>query len=208
MTAHIVLNIILVIGSTSAILYLAISGSRHSKKQDEIKRRFLEEEDEANRVRKKEIDPDLFYTADLSALPEIPESDPHQIIRCAKRKMIHFTEPISNLELKKKYGQTQMDIIAQYEENFSEFLKSLTKWAESLMEENQSDALLILETVVAHGGEFRDAYKLSADIYVEKNDKSGMDALLAQTEKNHFKDPSIRRQILEYINLKKEEFSS
>jgi CTP:phosphocholine cytidylyltransferase-like protein len=108
---------------------------------------------------------------------------------------------MSNLELKKQYGPSQMDIIAQYEENFSEYLKALTKWAVSLAPENQNDAIVILEAVVALGGEFRDSYKVAADIYMSKNDKQGMENLITNAEKNHFRDPAVRSHILEYIYL-------
>jgi len=200
------INIFLVLVSVAVIVFLAIKSGQHKRKQDEIRRRFLEEEEAANSVRKKNIDVELYYTADLNALPKIPENDPNQIERCAARTMIRFSTPMTNLELKKRYGPAQMDIIAQYEENFSEYLKALTKWAVSLAEEdfnkNQKDALSILETVISLGGEFRDAYKLSADIYAAKNDKSGLENLLNIATENHFKDPSIRQQILDYINTK------
>jgi hypothetical protein len=197
-------NIILFALSVMLIVMLVIKFSRHSKQQADVKRKFLDDEAAANAVRKKEIDPALFYTADLSALPEIPEGDPFQIERCAKRMMIYFKEPITNLELKMQYGAAQMDFIAQYEENFNEYLKALTKWAASIAEENKSDALVILELVISLGGEFRDAYKLAADIYASKRDSIGMEGLRSFAEKNHFHDPSIRTQILEYINMKKE----
>lgn len=201
-------NIFIVLLSAAAIIFIIVRSSMHSKKQEGIKRRFLEEEEAANAVRKKEIDAELYYTADFDALPPIPADDPNQVMRCSQRKMIRFAEPISNLELKKLYGPAQMDIIAQYEENFSEYLKALTKWAVELaledFEKNQEDVLSILETVISLGGEFRDTYKLAADIYAGTGDVAALDALLIRAEQNHFKDPNIQQQILEYIDMKKE----
>lgn len=202
-TFNIFTNIFFGLITLAIIVVLVVRSSRHAKKREEIHRRFLEEEDAANAVRKKEISPELFYTADLSVFPALPADDPFQIERCAKRTMIYFKEPVSNLELKKQYGAAQMDIIAQYEENFSEYLKSLTKWAGAISDENPAGALKILETVISHGAEFRDSYKLTADIYAKSGDKFGLDSLISRAEKNYFKDPSIRAQILEYINMKK-----
>ena len=196
------LNIVLVVLSVAAIILLVIKSSRHTKKQDEVKRKFLEAEEAANAVRKKDIDPELFYTADLSVFPPISADDPFQVIRASKRLMIRFEEYVSNLELKKLYGMAQMDLIAQYEENFNEYLKSLTKWAASVAEESHKDALVILEYVISLGGEFRDSYKLAADIYDANNDKKKLEALTEAATKNHFRDPSIRQQILDYINMK------
>ncbi|MCL1842936.1 MAG: hypothetical protein FWF79_03920 [Defluviitaleaceae bacterium] len=201
-------NILFGILTVAAIILFFVKSSRHTKKQDEINRRFLEEEDAANAVRKKDIEPELYFTADLSVFPQLPEGDPFQVERCAKRTMIRFEKPVSNLELKKEYGPTQMDIIAQYEENFNEYLKSLTKWAKALSEEeNNADALSILEKVILLGAEFRDTYKLAADICAAKQDAEGLDTLLELVSENYFRDPAIRTQILEYINTKKEEFA-
>ncbi|MCL1877312.1 MAG: hypothetical protein FWF80_00475 [Defluviitaleaceae bacterium] len=183
-----------------SILTFFMLSRRHSKKQEEVKQRFLEEEEAANAVRKKDIDPKLYYTPDLTAFPPLPPGDPHQVERSAKRTMIRLPRPLTNLELKMQYGLAQMDIIAQYEENFNEYLKSLTMWGASIAKENPSDAVTILETVVSYGGEFRDAYKTAADIYVAQGDGKKLDALFARTEENHFTDPSIKRQLLDYIS--------
>ncbi|MCL1883231.1 MAG: hypothetical protein FWF81_05700 [Defluviitaleaceae bacterium] len=198
-----ILNVLPWVLLLGAIAVIIIKGNQHSKMREQMRARFLEEENEANMVRKKEIEPELYFTADLSALPPIPESDPYQVERCAKRIMIRFAEPITNLELKKQYGLQQMDIIAQYEENFNEYLKALTKWAVSISNENRNDAIKILETVIYLGSELRDSYKLSADIYAENRNTEKLSELLARAEENHFKDPSIREQVLDYINMKK-----
>lgn len=180
------------------IITFFLISRRHSKKQEEVKQRFLEKEEAANAVRKKDIDPELYFTPNLSALPPIPQGDPHQVERSAKRTMIRFPRPLTNLELKMQYGMAQMDIIAQYEENFIEHLKSLTKWGSEIAEKSPHDAATILQTVVEMGGEFRDAYKNLADICA--NDSEKLNALYARAEENHFSDPSIKRQILDYIN--------
>jgi len=201
-------NILIFLLTALAITFLVVRSSRHSKRIDEIKRRFLEEEEAANLVRKKEIDPELFYTADLSTLPALPENDTAQVERASKRLMIYFKEPITNLELKKQYGVMQMDIIAQYEENFNEYLKALTKWAGSIMADSPDDAIKILELVVSLGGEFRDTYRHSADIYAARGDEAALDALLRAAGENHFNDPNIRILVCEYIFKKKEEIQT
>ena len=192
----------LLVLSVVAVFAVFIASGKHAKKKEEMKQRFLATEEAANSVRKKDIDPALFYTADLSALPAIPEGDPHQVQRCAKRVMIRFEKPLTNVELKMQYGLAQMDFIAEYEENFNAYLKALTNWA---TEAPDTDALKILQLAISLGSEYRDTYKTAADIYSRQGDKYGLDALLAHAEKNHFSDPSIRKQILEYINRKKEE---
>ncbi|MCL2456436.1 MAG: hypothetical protein FWD19_02665 [Defluviitaleaceae bacterium] len=197
-----ILNSIIFFASVAAMIFLVIKSSSHRKKQDEINKNFLEREEAANAVRKKEIDPHLFFEADLSHFPKISEDDPFQIIRCSKRVMIRFETPVTNLELKNLYGLSQMDLIAQYEENFNAYLKSLTQWAASLAEKNSGDALKIVEYVISLGGEFRDSYKIAADIYAKNGEQEKLDALTDAAEQNYFNDPSIRKQIIDYINMK------
>jgi len=201
-----ILNIVLIILSVLLIIFIAYMARRHRSKQENIHERFLDEEDAANAVRKKELEPEIFFVADLSGLPEISEDDPYQVVRAAKRQMIRFTEPVSNLELKQKYGVSQMDIIAQYEENFNEFLKALTNWAEGLADEgNGRSALAILEYALTLGSEFRSTYKLAADILAAYQDAGALETLLDFTSANHFYDPAVRQHIMSYINDKIDE---
>jgi len=189
--------------SVFAIVMVLINSKTHRTRQDKLLRRFLDEEAAANSVRKKEIPQELFYTPDLSIFPPVGEDDPFQVTRCAKRVMLRFEKFMSNLELKKLYGVAQMDLIAQYEENFNAYLKALTKWAEALAQEGSPDAIKILEYVISRGGEYRDTYRTAADIYAKNGEQEKLDELITQAENNHFRDTSIRDWILGYINGKK-----
>ncbi|MCL2217270.1 MAG: hypothetical protein FWB91_09675 [Defluviitaleaceae bacterium] len=197
------LNILLVVASLAVIFVIAYAVRRHTRQQDEINRRFLEEEEAANSVRKKEIESELFYTPDLAALPAIPEGDPHSVKRCAKRTMLRLPRPMTNLELKKQYGLAQMDSIAQYEENFNEYLKAITAWAGDLAEAGElRDALVLLNEAVSLGSEFRNSYKLAADIHVKNRDEIKLQELRFKVTANHFKDPAVRNHVVEYIDSK------
>ncbi|MCL2603127.1 MAG: hypothetical protein FWD90_01455 [Defluviitaleaceae bacterium] len=165
--------------------------------------RFLHDEDEANSVRKQPLDPELFFTADFKELPPLPEGDPHKVERAAKRKMIRFTEPISNVELKKRYGRLQLEYLAHYEENFNDYLRCLTKWAEALIkEENPADALRILHHAIALGSEFRNTYKFAADVYADAKDTQGLEELLSKVVFHTFRDPATANHIIAYIQEK------
>ena len=197
--------IIAVLGGTFLfIIFLAVLNHRHSRGTKKVLRRFLDEEQEANTVRRKEIEPELFYEANLSGLPDLPDGDPHSVKRSAGRKMIRFDTPKTNLELKKKYGPSQIDTIVQYEENYSEYLRALTNWGTALSkEEKTDDALIVLKLAVSLGVEMRGPYKLLADIYANKRDSRGFDELEKLAGSNHFRDNTVRTHILEYIKSKR-----
>ena len=200
------LNISLLIASIILIVVVAIVTKRHGKLQDTKNRRFLEEEQAANVARKREIEPELFFYADLINLPRISESDPHKVLRTSRRTMIRFEKPESNVELKKRYGVAQLESITLYEENFVDFLKSLGDWAQALHDEgNIGDAIQVLEYAIQLGSEFRATYRLAADIYTNCRDSHALGQLFQMAQQNHFKDPIIQEHILSYIEEKLEE---
>jgi hypothetical protein len=186
-----------------AILFVAIQSARMKAKQNKLARKFLQEEDAANRVRKRPIEPEMFFIADLNALPPIPKGDPHKVERATKRKMIRFNKPTSNVELKARYGRLQLEYLAHYEENFNDYLRSLTKWAEALiMEGNLSDARRVLEHALALGSEFRNTYKFAADVYAANADMEKLDELLSKAVFQTFRDPATSNHIIEYVQEK------
>jgi hypothetical protein len=160
-------------------------------------------EREANSARRKEIDPKLFYTADLSALPVIDAGDKiaAKVTERASRNMIYFAEPISNIELKMSYGPGQLEIIAQYEENYQAYIKALLDWAEACINKKRiTDALRILEHTIELESEYRKSYYLTTDLYAEVNDIGMIDALREKVEARRFKDPQVQQMILKYID--------
>jgi hypothetical protein len=180
-----------------AILFVTIQSARMRKKQTKLTQRFLHDEDEANSVRKQPLDPELFFTADLKELPPLPEGDPQKVERAAKRKMIRFDKPVSNVELKKRYGRLQLEYLAHYEENFNDYLRCLTKWAEALInEENPADALRILHHAISLGSEFRNTYKFVADIYADAEDTENLEELLSKVVFHTFRDPATANHII------------
>lgn len=193
---------IAVIGGTLALIILvAFLNYRHSKGTKKVLRQFLDEEQEANTVRRKEIEPELFFEADLNGLPGLPEGDPHRVMRCARRKMIRFNMPMSNLELKKKYGPSQIETIVQYEENYNEYLRALVSWGTALVKENKTDdAVVVLKAVISLGVEIRGPYKLLADVYAVRRDARGFDELKEWVNTNHFRDQTVKNHIIEYVN--------
>ena len=196
-------NVGLLVASIIVILFIASVTKRHGRLQDAKNRRFLEEEQAANLARKREIDPELFFVPDLGVLPTVEQGDPHKVVRASIRTMVRFAEPISNVELKKMYGVSQLDSISQYEENYHDYLKCLGEWAKFLEKnERTEDALTVLLYTIELGTEFRAPYKLATDIYFSKGDRGAIFALLDKTADTHFNDPAMRQSIVSYIRKK------
>ena len=200
------INIVLLVATIGLIIILALATKRHGRLQDAKNRRFLEEEQAANSARKREIEPELYFEANLELLPHIPESDPHKVLRASRRTMIRFAEPLSNVELKKMYGVAQLESITLYEENFHDFLKALGEWAKALREAGDTNgALQVLAYAIGLGSEFRGAYKLAAEIFSERNDLRSLEQLLQAAQDNHFNDKAVQEGILTFIEEKTRE---
>lgn len=194
----------------TAILGFLIASS--GKKYNADKKRFdsfLQREMEANYTRKKEIEADYFYTADLSGLPfhDYP-AEKTKLIKTqqsvktqAGKKMLHFDQKKTNLELKLGYGIANLDNIIMYEENYNAYIRALTNWAEELLaDQNLDDAVSVLEESVRLGSELSKSYSMLAKAYTIRDDRYKLDGLYTAAQNNIALNPVTKDRILASIN--------
>lgn len=171
---------------------IVIQAAIRSTKQASYKRtqEFLRQEEESNNVRKKDIDEALFFVPDLSALPikkyspqeaekfSVLISRQEKVVAAAQKKMIKFKEEKTNHDVKLQFGTVNLETIANYEENYSQYMYALINWAESLIEAgNLTDAQSVLSASIDQGSEISKSFTLLADIYFQNNDKAKMEDL-------------------------------
>ena len=186
---------------------LAVLRNTHSKKRKAFVTQFLDEEHMANSSRKKDIDPSLLYEPDESLLAFVGENDPHGVLKTSKKQMIYFSEPMTNLDIKRRFGASQVERVAQFEENYAAYLKAFVVWGQALHSENNlEEAIVVIMHSISLGAEIRIAYKLAADIFVANNDMDGLDELLSYAESNYFKDEVVRNHIINYISQARGDF--
>jgi hypothetical protein len=168
--------------------------------------KFIADEREANSARKREVEPEFFYTPDVSMLP-FDERAEGQIAKrqekvsvCAAKTMLRFPKKLSNLELKKAYGLANLERITFYEENYGAYVSALAAWAEALLDADADnpDAARILEHTVELGSEFRKTYTLLADYYARRGDASALERL-GDAADAAFEDGVIKRQLINRI---------
>ena len=192
----------------SAILILGPrigSRNRYKKWND-----YLEEDKAANTARRRDVEPEFFYTPDIDSLPinddaeEKIKEKQEKVIRCAENTMVLFPEKRTNIELKKAYGVANLEKVVGYEENYQRYISALIEWAEALIEHNNSeDAAEILEKTVEMGSEFRKTYTHLADYYASKGNSQGLNYLMDKVAEL-FTDEGIKQRLLQYIMDKKE----
>ena len=153
---------------------------------------MIDDDEAANQARHRDITEDFFYTPNLANLPieqysEAEMAKPvapfmwqQKVLAAAEKKMLRFDRQYSNVELKQMFGPANLDNVAKYEENFSNFIHATRHWAEALVAaDRRSEARKVLVESVRAGSELSQTYTLLADIYYQLSNFDALKELLA-----------------------------
>jgi hypothetical protein len=171
---------------------MKIAERRRMDKVRQNSQDVIDADEAANYARNRDITAEFFYAPDMANLPVAQYSGedmakpaaPYmwqtKAVTAAEKKMLHFDRQYSNLELKQMFGPANLDHVAKYEENFSNFMHTMRHWAEALLAAGKDeDARRVLEESVRAGSELSHSYTLLADIYKGSSDFSALNELLA-----------------------------
>jgi len=160
------------------------SNSKYKKGKEQ----FLEAERQANFARVREIPAQAYYTPDKTSLPiknygngdadSKVKAAQEKALKKAESKMLRLDPPMKNIEIKQTYGATNLESITHYEENYEQFIRALSLWAEELIKlENFGDAKTLLSICVDMNSLIFLPYSLICDIYEKENDRQSLIAL-------------------------------
>ena len=204
-----VAGVILGVAAFTVGMMIYIGNKRRDKSIDKL----LQDDMVANFARSRDLEPEYFYTPDLSVLPirDDAQNDilkkQSQLVGTSNLRMVRFPQKMGNIELKSKYGPANLEKIAGYEENYTRYISALLGWAEALLDhggrQEKADAIAILENTVLLGSDYRKTYKLLADHYAGIANADGLNHLLDSVA-SAFEDEGIKRQLTQYIMDKKE----
>ena len=83
--------------------------------------------------------------------------------------VVNFTG-ISNTELKLRYGAPNIDILTQYDQNYTLLVRTLQQWAQELYDAGCiEEACHMLEFAVSTGTDISGTYRLLCRIYKEQH---------------------------------------
>lgn len=129
--------------------YLTFILKRSKKKEKNMKEDFWERERLANTVRRKSLDGLNYVEIPFDLLPmEMLAEHPgvrefHEKLReLSGKKIVNFTG-YSNTDLKLAYGAPNINLLSEYDQNFTELITLLQSWAGFLLQEyipTQTDA--------------------------------------------------------------------
>lgn len=153
-------------------LWLAIQLKKRRKIDKEQEKIFWEREMAANSVRKKSLEHLDYITIPVGNLPpnSIPESsyaaECYQILHTlSEQKVVNFTG-ITNTDLKLQYGAPNINLLMEYDQNYTLLVRSLQTIAEEYCKFDMTDkALPFLEFAISVKTDISKSYFLLADIY-------------------------------------------
>ncbi|MBQ2706109.1 MAG: hypothetical protein IJF60_04750 [Agathobacter sp.] len=159
--------------------YIRKNDADQQKVQDE----FWEKERLANAVRKKDISKLNYITIPFEKLPvKLNTSIEKKLYELADKPMLNLTG-ISNTDLKLTYGTANINILSEYDTNFSDFVSFLPDYIEELLEAGYLDsAQLLLEFAIDCNADSRKIYEQLATIYKSQNQSEKFQTLYDYAE--------------------------
>ncbi|MDO5383178.1 MAG: hypothetical protein Q4F06_10755 [Eubacteriales bacterium] len=154
--------------------------------------KFWEKERRANGVRKKDLS-GLDYISipdectDLESYPTLLSLTDNNfsckrayetICNLKEKKIVNLTG-ISNTDLKLNYGVANLPVLTEYDDNFTELVRSLQTLGHCLLEANDTQtAQIFLEFAVSIGSDIKQTYSDLALIFSKHGEKNKLDKLI------------------------------
>lgn len=188
------------------VVWLTVKIKMSDRKVKQSKEAFLENEVNANLTRKQSLDDLDYITIPLNKLP-FYENDCKEIISAqesiktlSEKKIVNLTG-ISNTDLKLKYGAANLELLMEYDRNFTDLSRSLYSWAYELYNADKiNDAKTVLEFAVQCKSDISKIYTLLATIYKETGESSKIDNLISSAEElNSLMKNSIIKSLKSFL---------
>lgn len=146
---------------------------KNSKKSANSQREFLEREQAANSVRKKNID-NLDYIILPDEMP-FPDTSDNEILNMKDRfaklkgKRILNLTGISNTDLKMEYGVANLQFLSEYDDNYSELVKNIAAAGELLISKGyEAEGIRMLEYGIEYNTDITRNYTILAEYYLKE----------------------------------------
>ena len=163
---------------------------RRKKKDASTERTFWERERDANSVRRKSLDTLNYIRLPLDRFPMnlLPENTEalecqKQIEELSSQKIVNLTG-FTNTDLKLEYGTANINVLSEYDQNYTLMVRTLQKWADVLLEAGYSrEAQTLMEFAVDTETDISKTYYKLAEIYLARGDHYQIQQLVEKAEK-------------------------
>ena len=182
------------------------------KKHDRIKKNayqdFWENEQKANLVSRKSLDDLEYISVPMEFIPKSLLADEYEVSDCLRilkelssKKIVNLTG-YTNTELKLKYGAPNINLLSEYDDNFTVYVRTMDKLAHAYFNGGyESNARILLEKAVESKSDVKATYTLLAQIYKNHNETEKIQSLADSVDQLHslLKEP-IKAAVLEFVH--------
>ncbi len=162
--------------------------NRANKSEENMSKEFWNKERMANDVRRKDISTLSYIHIPLEQLPFQDTKDPDlqeyqdTIRHLAEQKILNLNG-ISNTDLKLQYGPANLDLLIEYDTNYTTLIRTLSNWGQYLYTKDQiNDSRIILEYGIACNTDIKNNFILLAKIYQRNMENDKITNLIKQAE--------------------------
>lgn len=176
---------------------------------------FLDRESAANGTRRKDISSLPYISVPFNELPldiTLKDEKKQSLIADYKKTIENLSEKkmlnligVSNTELKEQFGPANLDALALCDQNYSNYIRTLHLYAETIYEEHPGAAAVILEYCLSIGTDISGTYDLLGRHYL-KNGQT--DLFLSLYEKIPNRESISGKVILNKLDELKHKISS
>jgi tetratricopeptide (TPR) repeat protein len=183
------------------IIILTARLRKNTRIEDEAEERFWEREREANSTRKADISRLDYITIPAELIPAAASSDAAKKLQALSDKTILNLTGLSNTDLKLQYGVANLEVLSEYDANFTELVNALAAYGKELYDtERIAEAKDLFEYAVSIQADSGVIYTTLADIYQSCGETEKIKGLVDSAEKlNTLSRDSIVNKLSVYL---------
>jgi tetratricopeptide (TPR) repeat protein len=189
------------------VVWLRYEINKSKKSSDKHHGDFWEREQQSNFSRKADISSLDYIIVPMDELPFVhtQEDDLSRIqeqVKLSSQKKLLNLSSSTNTDLKLKYGTANLSLLSEYDQNYSNFIQNLYKWAKLLYEKGYlAEAEKVLELGITYHSDISGNYTLLANLYKDKNDFDSIGKLIKKAEElNTLMKDSIIKSLTKIMN--------
>lgn len=158
------------------LIFYAIKRGQISKENAKKESAFWQRENEANAVRKKDLENLDYIQIPLEDLPigMYPSKEREELeqkLRALSKERILNLTGLTNTEIKMQYGAGNLETLGAYDDNFTSLVRLLVDYAKTFAEDSHpQEAIMVLEYGVKIQSDVTENYVMLAQLYKEQGE--------------------------------------
>jgi hypothetical protein len=164
-------------------IVLKITMNKNERLRADTEADFWEREHQANFTRRQDISTLDYITIPLDKFPQnLGTESEKKLEELAQAKILNLTG-ISNTDLKMRYGVANLEVLTEYDNNFTLLVHALADYGKELSDAGRTaDARTVLEYAVSIHADSKQIYTTLAGIYRDAGEPEKIAELIVSAE--------------------------